>query len=98
MSAGLTRPRPRTLADTLPDLIANSTTFSDWLYVRETANHYSNAPVTDVTSEAIRCYELDYDTTPGETSIATVQAGTTVGFQGASVRCGLSCPLRAEAD
>ena len=34
--------------DTLPDLIANGTTFSDWLYVRETANHYSNGPVRNV--------------------------------------------------
>ncbi|EMD35431.1 glycoside hydrolase family 61 protein [Gelatoporia subvermispora B] len=67
---------------TLPDLIANSTTFADWLYVRETANHYSNGPVTDVTSEAIRCYELDYTATAPATSIATVQAGSTVGFKG----------------
>ncbi|TPX17705.1 uncharacterized protein E0L32_002806 [Thyridium curvatum] len=30
----------------------------DWQVVRTTANHYSNGPVTDVRSEAIRCYQL----------------------------------------
>ncbi|KAH9913794.1 glycoside hydrolase, partial [Epithele typhae] len=66
---------------TLPDFIANGTTFGDWVYVRETENHYSNGPVTDVTSEAIRCYELDLGSIPGETSIATVSAGSTIGFK-----------------
>lgn len=31
--------------DTLPDLIANGTTAADWVYVRTTQNHFSNAPV-----------------------------------------------------
>ena len=73
---------------------------ADWQYVRETANHYTNAPVlllvstsrkcillavpiaqvTDVTSDAIRCYELD-STSAGAAGIATVAAGSTVGFQ-----------------
>ncbi|KAF8990965.1 hypothetical protein BDZ89DRAFT_178586 [Hymenopellis radicata] len=44
---------------TFPDLIVNGTTTGDWQYVRMTENHYSNGPVTDVTSAAIRCYELD---------------------------------------
>jgi len=65
---------------TFPDLIANGTTSTDWQYVRITANHYSNGPVTNVTDEAIRCYELDYNATPGETGTATVSAGTLVGF------------------
>ncbi|KAI1268537.1 glycoside hydrolase [Xylariaceae sp. FL1019] len=30
---------------------------ADWSSVRQTANFQSNGPVTDVTSEAIRCYE-----------------------------------------
>ncbi|GAW22401.1 hypothetical protein ANO14919_119380 [Xylariales sp. No.14919] len=30
---------------------------SDWSSVRQTANFQSNGPVTDVTSDAIRCYE-----------------------------------------
>ncbi|KAI0642572.1 glycoside hydrolase [Trametes meyenii] len=67
---------------TLPDLIANGTTTADWVYVRTTENHYSNAPITDVNSTEFRCYELDMNTTPGQTSIATVEAGSTVGFKG----------------
>ncbi|KAI0656931.1 glycoside hydrolase [Cubamyces menziesii] len=66
---------------TLPDLIANGTTFADWVYVRTTQNHYSNAPITDVNSTEFRCYELDMNATPGETQIATVEAGSTIGFK-----------------
>ncbi|GJJ15136.1 hypothetical protein Clacol_009411 [Clathrus columnatus] len=66
---------------TFPDFIMSGEVTSDWEYVRETANHYSNAPVTDVTSDEFRCYELDLVNTAGETSIATVTAGETVGFQ-----------------
>ncbi|KAJ3732320.1 glycoside hydrolase [Lentinula guzmanii] len=65
---------------TFPDLIVNGTVTADWEYVRETANHYTNDPVTDVTSDAIRCYELD-STSAGAAGIATVVAGSTVGFQ-----------------
>ncbi|KAG6820618.1 hypothetical protein H0H93_014221 [Arthromyces matolae] len=65
---------------TFPDLYVNSTVSTDWEYVRITSNHYSQAPVTDVTSSAIRCYELD-DTVAASTSIATVAAGSTVGFK-----------------
>ncbi|OJT15959.1 hypothetical protein TRAPUB_12857 [Trametes pubescens] len=66
---------------TLPDLIANGTTTADWVYVRTTQNHYSNAPITDVNSTEFRCYELDMNATPGQTSIATVEAGSTIGFK-----------------
>ncbi|KAF9025224.1 hypothetical protein BDZ89DRAFT_1092641 [Hymenopellis radicata] len=65
---------------TFPDLIVNGTTTADWQYIRMTANHYSNGPVTDVTSSAIRCYELD-TTSAGAAGIATVSAGSTVGFK-----------------
>lgn len=65
---------------TFPDLIVNGTTSTDWQYVRITANHYSNGPVTDVTSSAIRCYELD-STAATQAGIATVAAGSTVGFK-----------------
>jgi hypothetical protein len=65
---------------TFPDLIANNTVTTDWQYVRITANHYSNGPVTDVTSQAIRCYELD-STSATQAGIATVTAGSTVGFK-----------------
>ncbi|CCA76671.1 related to cellulose binding protein CEL1 [Serendipita indica DSM 11827] len=69
----------------LPNLIVNGTTTSDWQYVRMTANHWSSAPVTDVTSQAIRCYEDNYSTTPGATFTATVAAGSTVGFKANNV-------------
>jgi hypothetical protein len=36
--------------------------------------------VTDVTSQPLRCYELD-TTVAGNTQTATVSAGSTVGFQ-----------------
>ncbi|EIN14756.1 hypothetical protein PUNSTDRAFT_154791 [Punctularia strigosozonata HHB-11173 SS5] len=66
---------------TLPDLIVNGTTSTDWQYVRITENHYSNGPITDVTDEEFRCYELDMQNTPEQTSTATVAAGSTVGFK-----------------
>ncbi|KAG6844377.1 hypothetical protein H0H87_007369 [Tephrocybe sp. NHM501043] len=65
---------------TFPDLYVNGTVTSDWQYVRMTANHYDNGPVTDVTSSAIRCYELD-STSATNAGIATVTAGSTVGFK-----------------
>jgi hypothetical protein len=43
--------------------------------------------VTDVTSQAIRCYELDYNATPGQTKIATVNAGSTVTIGGSFLSC-----------
>ncbi|OCH86815.1 hypothetical protein OBBRIDRAFT_796835 [Obba rivulosa] len=66
---------------TLPDLISGGTTASDWEYVRITENYDSQAPVTDVTSQEIRCYELSLTDSAGQTSIATVEAGSTVGFK-----------------
>lgn len=51
----------------------------EWEYVRETANHYSNSPVTDVNSTAIACYQL---TTGNEGAVTgTVAAGDVVGLQ-----------------
>jgi hypothetical protein len=41
----------------------------------------SLSQVTDVTSSAFRCYELDPVNTPGQTGTATVSAGSTVGFK-----------------
>lgn len=43
-----------------------------------TANHYSNGPVTDVTSADIRCYE---DSSNPTTSTLSVKAGANVGFK-----------------
>lgn len=52
---------------------------ADWSSVRTTANHYSNGPVTDVSSSDIRCYEL----TPGAGAATTqsVAAGGSVSFK-----------------
>ncbi|KAI0346667.1 hypothetical protein BDW22DRAFT_1462603 [Trametopsis cervina] len=66
---------------TFPDFITGSTVAADWQYIRETANHYSNGPVTSVTDPEFRCYELDLQNTAGQTSTATVSAGSTVGFK-----------------
>ncbi|KAF2192265.1 lytic polysaccharide monooxygenase [Zopfia rhizophila CBS 207.26] len=60
-----------------PSLIANGGSTSAWQYVRKTANYQSNGPVTDVNSNAIRCYELAPGT-PAKTM--EVKAGDTVGF------------------
>ncbi|KAF3909522.1 Endoglucanase-4 [Arthrobotrys entomopaga] len=62
---------------TFPDLIFGGKTSSDYQYVRLTTNHYSNAPVTDVTSSDMTCYA---DPSHPSTSTATVAAGSTVGF------------------
>ncbi|EKM57538.1 glycoside hydrolase family 61 protein [Phanerochaete carnosa HHB-10118-sp] len=66
---------------TFPDFIANGVTYGDWVYIRETANHYSNAPVTNVEDPEFRCYELDLQNTAGQTGTLIVQAGETVGFK-----------------
>lgn len=41
------------MTDTLPDFIMNGAPTTDWQYVRETANHYTNAPVST-------CLPYDY--------------------------------------
>ncbi|KAI0390762.1 glycoside hydrolase family 61 protein [Xylariaceae sp. FL0594] len=63
---------------TFPALVAGGTTTGKWEYVRKTTNWQSNGPVTDVTSEQIRCYQL----APGNegAKTMTVKAGDTVGF------------------
>ncbi|KAI8938105.1 hypothetical protein NX059_005774 [Plenodomus lindquistii] len=66
---------------TFPELIANGQKTGLWSYVRKTANYQSNGPVTDVSSPAIRCYELSPGT-PSQTY--TVNAGDNVGFTAAS--------------
>ncbi|EPS97565.1 hypothetical protein FOMPIDRAFT_43160 [Fomitopsis schrenkii] len=63
---------------TLPDLILDGKPASDWEYVRKTDNYNNQGPVTDVTSELIRCYETD---TASSADTATVSAGATIGFQ-----------------
>ncbi|KAH7126921.1 fungal cellulose binding domain-containing protein [Dendryphion nanum] len=66
---------------TFPALIVNGQTTGLWQYVRKAANYQSNGPVTDVSSNAIRCYELS----PGTGSQTyEVKAGDTVGFTAGS--------------
>jgi hypothetical protein len=64
--------------DTFPKTNINGQLSADWETIRETENHYSHGPVTDVSSEAIRCYELNPGT--GAPKIAGVQAGSNVTF------------------
>ncbi|KAK6840173.1 glycoside hydrolase family 61 protein [Apiospora arundinis] len=47
---------------------------SDWAVVRKTQNWQSNGPVTDVSSTAIRCYQLG----GGASGVQNVQAGGSV--------------------
>ena len=63
--------------DTFPSLAGEGA----WESVRQTANFQSNGPVTDVSSEAIRCYER----TPGTAAPATaaVKAGGKITFTAA---------------
>ncbi|KAF2007432.1 lytic polysaccharide monooxygenase [Amniculicola lignicola CBS 123094] len=62
---------------TFPALVANGASTTDWQYVRKTTNYQSNGPVTDVSSNQIRCYELS----PGSgVKTYEVKAGDSVGF------------------
>jgi hypothetical protein len=61
-----------------PSLILDGQLTPNWDYVRMTSSYDSNAPVTDVSSPAIRCNQLDPAGTANDT--ATVHAGDTVGF------------------
>lgn len=51
---------------------------ADWQYVRITTNYQSNGPVTDVTSEQIRCYERNPGTPAS--GIYNVTAGSTLTY------------------
>ncbi|KAF1366052.1 fungal cellulose binding domain-containing protein [Lizonia empirigonia] len=62
---------------TFPELVVGGKGTGNWQYVRQTANYQSNGPVTDVTSSAIRCYQL----APGTSAKTyTINAGDTVAF------------------
>ncbi|KAK7472012.1 hypothetical protein VKT23_000119 [Stygiomarasmius scandens] len=62
---------------TFPDLLINGVQTADWVNVRMTDNHYSNGPVTDVTSEAFRCYTAETHATAQTIQVA---AGSQLGF------------------
>ncbi|CAO2657599.1 Nn.00g037250.m01.CDS01 [Neocucurbitaria sp. VM-36] len=66
---------------TFPELVVGDKKTGLWSYVRKTSNYQSNGPTTDVTANAIRCYELS----PGTgAQTYTVNAGDTVGFTAAA--------------
>jgi hypothetical protein len=69
-------------ADTKPDVIpvvdAEGSANGDWVVTRKTTNWQTNNPVTDVTSDAMTCYELSPGTPASETQ--AVAAGDTVTF------------------
>jgi hypothetical protein len=64
--------------DTFPHIAYNGQTTQDWEYVRETTNHYSNGPVTDVTSSQMTCYQLAAGSEGAKTM--TVTAGSTIEY------------------
>jgi len=61
-----------------PDFITGGVISADFQYVRETTNHYSNAPVTDVTDPQLTCYEL---AGRPAANVSTAAAGSSIGFQ-----------------
>ena len=63
--------------DTFPSLVVNGTTTPQWVNVRMTNNFNTQAPVTDVTSPDIRCYD---SAEPGTATTATVEAGSQMGI------------------
>ncbi|KAF8190512.1 glycoside hydrolase family 61 protein [Pholiota molesta] len=64
---------------TFPSFISNGVVTAAWANVRQTNNYDSNAPVTDVTSSDLRCYNSDFPTY--EPATATVSAGSSIGIQ-----------------
>ncbi|KAI1331137.1 lytic polysaccharide monooxygenase [Xylariaceae sp. FL0255] len=58
---------------TFPDLVGSA----DWSNIRETANFQTNDPVTNVSSEAIRCYQLN---SGGAADTQAIAAGSTITF------------------
>jgi len=68
---------------TYPNLIVNGKITGEWQYVRMTANHYSNGPVENPESPAIRCYQ---DKSRKPAAVATVTAGSMLGFKASNTQ------------
>ncbi|EPE10402.1 glycoside hydrolase family 61 protein [Ophiostoma piceae UAMH 11346] len=64
---------------TFSSVLVDGKATGDWTAVRKTKNWQNNGPVTDVTSDDIRCFELSPGTAASLT--ANVTAGSSVGFQ-----------------
>ncbi|TFK73521.1 hypothetical protein BDN72DRAFT_886824 [Pluteus cervinus] len=62
---------------TFPGLLVNGQAAGDWINIRRTDNYQSNAPVTDVSSAAFRCY----NTGGARATTVTVAAGSQIGFK-----------------
>ncbi|EJD03600.1 glycoside hydrolase family 61 protein [Fomitiporia mediterranea MF3/22] len=62
---------------TFPSLVVDGTTTPAWVNVRQTNNYNTQAPVTDVTSMDIRCYDT---AEPGTAETITVSAGQQIGI------------------
>ena len=60
----------------MPYLVVGGKPTGDWAVTRKTANYQSNGPVTDIKSDAFRCYQL----APGNegATIVNVTAGSTI--------------------
>ncbi|KAF8310189.1 hypothetical protein DL93DRAFT_1670571 [Clavulina sp. PMI_390] len=68
---------------TFPDWVGdNNVESTDWEYIRMTANHIDNGPLTDVTSPLLRCYE---NSTAASTGSTTAEAGNTYSFMSDAV-------------
>ena len=66
-------PADRPSPDTFPKLAGTS----DWEVVRKTANFQSNGPVTNVNSDAIRCYQAGAG---GSTGVFKAKAGGSISW------------------
>ncbi|KAL5535826.1 hypothetical protein ACEPAF_3920 [Sanghuangporus sanghuang] len=62
---------------TFPSLIVDGSPTTQWVNVRRTNNYNTQAPVTDVNSLDIRCYDTQES---GTAQTVTVSAGSTIGF------------------
>ncbi|KAF2841970.1 lytic polysaccharide monooxygenase [Patellaria atrata CBS 101060] len=58
--------------------ISNGVTSTEWEFVRMTTNHWSSAPVENVSDPQIRCYEA---ATRDSAKVLTVAAGSKFGFK-----------------
>jgi len=62
---------------TFPSLVVGGTTTPAWVNVRQTNNYNTQAPVTDVTSSDLRCYD---SATAGTATTISVAAGSELGI------------------
>ena len=63
--------------DTFPSLVVGGTTTAAWVNVRQTNNFNTQAPVTDVTSSDLRCYD---SAEAGTATTISVAAGQQLGI------------------